>query len=157
MKKFLTTVVWIAVLVAALFGIYMVLPEYPQSYVKGLIQPLVDSQAKTRIEQVKSLKNQDVKDTYQNILGTNTNTQCWVYEDQGGGIEKVTFFGRGAQISIQNVDGYDDHFYDKSCSVKFEFLITNNNVTITCYINGEAQDEKIRDVVIQQLYGSTGK
>jgi hypothetical protein len=157
MKKFLTTVIWIAVLVGVLFGIYMILPEYPQSYIKGLIQPLVDSQAKTRIEQVKVLKNQDVKDTYQNILETNTNTTCWVYEDDGAGVEKVTFFGKGAQISIQNVEGYDDHFYDTSSSVKFEFLITNNSVTITCYINGEAQDEAIRDVVIQQLYGSTGK
>jgi hypothetical protein len=157
MKKFLRTVVWLLILAAILFGVYMILPEYPQSYVKSLIQPHIDAQAKERIDQVKAIENKDVNATYESILEANTNTQCWVYEELTPGVEKVTFYGKGAQISVQNVEGYEDHYYDKSCSVKFEFMINNGNVSISCYINDELQDDVIRKVVVQQLYGVSGK
>ena len=55
MKKFLKTVLWIAIIVGVLFGIYYVLPEYPQNFVKSFVQPIVNSQAKMRIQQVQNL------------------------------------------------------------------------------------------------------
>ena len=151
MKQFMKVLMWIVILGAVVFGIYTVLPEYPQSFMKSFVQPVVNSQAKTRINQVKALRNEDVNATYQEILERYTNTSCWVYE-QGTGVEKVTFYGKGATINIKEIPEHEDHLYT-STSVKFEFIITGNNVTINAYIEEKPQDEVIRDLMIRQLYG----
>ena len=49
MKNFLKTLLWIVIIGAVLFGIYYVLPEYPQNFIKSFVQPIVNSEAKTRI------------------------------------------------------------------------------------------------------------
>ena len=151
MKQFMKVLIWVVILGAVVFGVYMVLPEYPQSFMKSFVQPVVNSQAKTRINQVKALRNEDVNATYQEILERYTNTSCWVYE-QGTGVEKVTFYGKGATINIKEIPEHEDHLYT-STSVKFEFIITGNNVTINAYIEEKPQDEVIRDLMIRQLYG----
>ncbi len=51
MKNFLKTLLWIVIIGAVLFGIYYVLPEYPQNFIKSFVQPIVNSEAKTRIQQ----------------------------------------------------------------------------------------------------------
>lgn len=151
MKQFTKVLIWIVILGAVLFGVYVILPEYPQSFMKSFVQPVVNSQAKTRIDQVKALKNTDVNATYQDILEHYTNTSCWVYE-QGDGTEIVTFYGKGATINIKEVPEHEDHLYT-STSVRFKFIITGNNVEIKAYIEDQEQDEVIRDVMIRQLYG----
>jgi len=143
------------ILGAVLFGVYAILPEYPQSFMKSFVQPVVNSQAKTRISQVKALKNKDVDATYQDILEHYTNTSCWVYE-QGTGFETVTFYGKGASINIKEVPDHEDHLYT-STAVKFEFVITGNNVEIKAYIENNLQDEVIRDLMIRQLYAGGAK
>lgn len=155
MKQFTKVLIWIVILGAVLFGVYVILPEYPQSFMKSFVQPVVNSQAKTRIAQVKALKNADVNATYQDILEHYTNTSCWVYE-QGTGFETVTFYGKGASINIKEVPDHEDHLYT-STSVKFEFIITGNNVEIKAYIEENLQDDVIRDLMIRQLYSGGSK
>ncbi len=155
MKQFMKVLIWIVILGAVLFGVYAILPEYPQNFMKSFVQPVVNSQAKTRIAQVKALKNKDVDATYQDILEHYTNTSCWVYE-QGTGFETVTFYGKGASINIKEVPDHEDHLYT-STAVKFEFVITGNNVEIKAYIENNLQDEVIRDLMIKQLYAGNGK
>ena len=154
MKQLGKVLILIVILGAVVFGIYMVLPEYPQNFMKSFVQPVVNSQAKARINAVKNLKNKDVDATYQEILEHYTNTSCWVYE-QGTGFETVTFYGKGASINIKEVKDHEDHLYT-STAVKFEFIITGNNVKINAYIENNLQDEVIRDLMIRQLAtGST--
>lgn len=152
MNKFFKVLVWVIILGAVCFGIYSVLPEYPKSFVKSFVQPVVSKEAKTRIEQVKSLNNQDVNATYKDILERYTNTSCWVYDkNASSGAEIVTFYGKGASINIKDVPKHEDRLYT-SCAVKFTFEITGNSVTITAEIDNQPQDEVIRDVMIKQLY-----
>ncbi|MCM1178940.1 MAG: hypothetical protein NC347_01695 [Clostridium sp.] len=155
MKQFTKVLIWIVILGAVLFGVYQILPAYPQSFIKSFVQPVVNAQAKTRIEQVKALTNKDVNANYQTILEHYTNTSCWVYE-QNGATETVTFYGKGASINIKDVKDHEDHLYP-STAVKFEFVITGNNVEIKAYIEDNLQDEVIRDLMITQLYAGGSK
>ena len=150
MKEFVRVLIWVAVLGGILFGVYTVLPEYPHNYVKALVQPVVNAQAKKRILQVKNLKNEEMDALYQNILEKNTRNTCWVYEE-GVGIETVTFYGSGATINIKDLENHDNHLYT-STLVKFEFVITGNSVDITAYIENQAQDDEVKELMIQQLY-----
>lgn len=147
MKKW---IIWILVLVVVLAGVYMVLPEYPKAVVTSVFQPIVNSQAKTRIDQVKNLNNGKVNANYQTILEGKTNTHAWVYESEGS-VEKVSFYGKGAKITIKDVKDHQDFLYTSS-PVKFEFIITGNNVDISAYIEGQLQDDVIKDLMIEQLY-----
>lgn len=149
MKQFGKVLIWIIILGAVVFGVYMMLPEYPQNFMKSFVQPVINSQAKERINAVKNLRNQDVNATYQEILEHYTNTSCWVYE-QGTGFETVTFYAKGASINIRDVPDHEDHLYT-STSVKFEFIITGNSVKINAYIENSLQDEAVRDLMIRQL------
>lgn len=150
MKQFGKVLIWLVILGGILFGVYMMLPEYPQSFVKSIIQPVVNSQAKERIIQVKNLKNDDLNTTYQKILENGTKNTCWVYEE-GVGIETVTFYGTGATINISDVKDHDDHLYT-STNVKFEFVIKGKSVDIKAYIGKDAQDDEIKAVMLQQLF-----
>lgn len=161
MKQFMKVLIWIVILGAVLFGVYAILPAYPQSFLKSFVQPVVNSQAKARIDQVKALVNKDVNAKYQDILEHYTNTSCWVYE-QGTGFETVTFYGKGASINIKEVPDHEDHLYT-STAVKFEFVITPKpgeegySVEVKAYIENNLQDEVIRDLMIRQLYAGNGK
>ena len=69
MKNFLKTLLWIVIIGAVLFGIYYVLPEYPQNFIKSFVQPIVNSEAKTRIQQVQNLAVEGVDgQTYKTVL-----------------------------------------------------------------------------------------
>lgn len=147
MKK---VIIWIVVLIAVLAGVYLILPEYPKSVVKSVFQPVLNSQAKLRIDQVKSLENGDLKANYETILEGKVKTPTWVYESAGT-VEKVTFQGSGATINIKDVEDHEDFLY-QGCVVKFEFVISGNKVDIYAYIDGELQDDVIKDFMLGQLY-----
>lgn len=152
MKKFLKVLMWIVILGVVCFGIYTVLPNYPKNFVKSFVQPVVNSEAKARINAVKNLTNQDVEATYQKILETYTNTSFWVYEkNEVDGTETVSFYGKGAYINIKDVKDHDDMLYT-SCAVRFDFVIKGNTVNINAYIDNVAQDDVIKEVMIKQLY-----
>lgn len=164
MKQFFKVVIWIVVIGAVLFGVYMVLPEYPQSFVKSIVQPLVDSQAKTRITQVKALTNKDLDNaTYQTILESKTKNACWVYETKESepGIEYVTFYGRGVSINLKDWADYSGKL-STSATVKIEFKIRGNSVDIYPYVDGALmciedgkhveENDKIKLSIFNQLY-----
>ncbi|MDO5155626.1 MAG: hypothetical protein Q4D51_06645 [Eubacteriales bacterium] len=151
MKKFVKALVWILILGGLFFGVYTILPEYPHNLVKSVFQPMFDEMAKTRIDQVKNMKNKDLEAIYGQILeNNNTRTQAWVY-DKDENSEKVTFYGRGAYINIKDVPDHNDYLYT-STSVKFDFIITGKNVKIKAYIEGKEQDDVIRDLMLRQIY-----
>lgn len=151
MKQFLKVVIWVVILGAVFFGVYTALPDYPQSIVKSFVQPVINKDAKTRINQVKQLINQKENASYQKILETYTNTSGWVYaKDEVTGVETVSFYGKGATINIKDIPKYEDKLYT-SCAVRFDFQISGSSVKIIAYIDGEMQDDTIRDLMIHQL------
>ena len=165
MKQVLKVLMWIVILGAVCFGIYLILPEYPHDFVKSFVQPVVNSQAKTRITQIQTLNNQDVNANYKDILEKSTGMSCWVYEtrEEEPGVEYVIYRGNGATINIKDVEGYNDMLYT-SCVIKFEFKISGNNVEIIPYIDGtkiaventatsKDTNDLLKKIIISQLYG----
>ncbi|MGN0154505.1 MAG: hypothetical protein ACI4A3_08625 [Lachnospiraceae bacterium] len=164
MKKFLKVVLWIIIIGGVCTGIYMVLPEYPQNFIKSFVQPIVDSEAKMRIDQVKKLEADGLKGvTYQTALEKNTGMSCWVYEkDETTGVEYVIYYGNGASVNMKDYADYNGKLYT-SCSVKFEFKITGNSVEIYPYLDGTKmniedgahvdKNKEVRQIIVQQLYG----
>ena len=161
MKQFLKVLIWVVILGGACFGIYKVLPEYPQNFVKSFVQPIVNNQAKIRIEQIQNLTNKDVNDmTYKAILEANTGMSAWVYEVLDDGTEYVRYYGNGAAMNLKDWTDYNGKLAT-SCSVKIEFKIVGNNVDIYPYIDGElmyisdgahVEDNKeIKKSIFQQL------
>ena len=55
MKQFLKALLGIAIICGIGYGVYMIVPEYPHNIIKSVVQPIVDVEAKLRIEQVKNL------------------------------------------------------------------------------------------------------
>ena len=151
MKQFLKVVIGVIILVAICFGVYTVLPDYPHNMVKSFVQPVVNKQAKARIDAVKGLVNKDLDAGYQKILESHTTTYFWVYDlDEATGTETVTFYAKGAHINIKDIPDHEDHLYT-SCGIKFEFKISGNTVNITAYIENQPQDEVIKELMLQQL------
>lgn len=163
MKGFLKIIVWVAILISACIGIYMVLPEYPQSYVKSMIQPMVDTVAKGRIEAVQNLTNKDLNNaTYKTILESKTENPCWIYKtDETTGTEYVVFYGRGVQINLKDWEDYGGKL-STSASVKIEFEIIGSTVNIHPYVDGRLMEitdgqhveknDEIRLVIFTQLF-----
>lgn len=167
MKQFFKVVMWIVILGAVGFGIYTVLPEYPHNFVKSFVQPIVDAQAKLRIEQVQKIVVSDIDGveglTYKDVLEKNTGMSCWVYEvrETEPGVEYVIYRGNGASINLKDFPDYKG-MLSTSASVKYEFKISGNNVDIYPYIDGtlmHIEDGKhvdankiIKKNIINQLY-----
>lgn len=173
MKKFLNALIWIAILGGIGYGIYISLPEYPQSFVKAFIQPITNAQAKLRINQIKGLSVGKVgeipKDTtYQTVLERNTGMSAWIYEvrENEPGCEYVIYYGKGAPINLKGFREYEGKL-STSSYVKFEFKIENNKIAkVYPYIDGKPmfkgvdkkteglykkQDAEILNSILQQL------
>lgn len=164
MKGFIKAVVWIIIIAAVCVGIYFVLPEYPQAYVKSIFQPMTDSVAKSKIEQVQNLLCKDVDNTsYKMIFESQTKNPCWVYEkDDATGTEYVTFRGTGISLNLKDYEEFGGMLYTNA-SVKIQFEIVGNKVDIHPYVDdvlmeiedgkhGE-QNKAIRVDLFKQLYG----
>lgn len=162
MKK---VIIWIVVLAAVCFGVYMILPEFPKAVVTSVVQPIIDSNAKARVDQVKALTNKDLNNAnYQTILESKTKNPAWVYEtrEEEPGVEYVIFYGRGVSINLKDWTDYQG-MLSTSASVKIEFRIVSGNVEILPYIDGKLmnikdgkhvdQNDKIKLDILNQLYG----
>ena len=166
MKGFLKVVVWIVVLAAVAAGVYFILPEYPQSFVKSVVQPMTDAVAKSKIESVQSIINKDLDNaSYKTILEAKTKNPCWVYsKDEATGAEHVTFYGRGVSINLKEYDDYGGKL-STDASVKIDFEIVGSKVEIHPYVDdfenpleildGKHVDEnkELRLDLLSQLYG----
>lgn len=164
MKKFVKVLVWIVIFGAVCFGVYSVLPEYPQNFVKSFVQPIINSQAKTRIKQVQNLAVEGMDNVnYKTVLEKNTGVSCWTYEtnDSEPGVEYVIYNGKGAGINLKEYTDYNGKLSTSSV-IKFEFKITGSNVEIYPYVDGEKMNiedgkhvdvnKTIREDILQQLY-----
>lgn len=162
MKKL---IIWIVVLAAVCFGVYMVLPEFPKAVVTSIIQPITNSEAKARINQVKALTNRDLDNAnYETILESKTKSPTWIYETRESepGVEYVIFYGRGVSINLKDWEDYNG-MLSTSASVKMEFKIVNGNVEILPYVDGilmnikdgahVEKNDKIKLDILSQLYG----
>ena len=87
---------------------------------------------------------------------------CWVYEkDELTGNEVVKYYGKGAAINLKDFTDYNGKLYTGAV-VKFEFIISGNNVEIIPYVDGVkmniqdgAHSEKNKEVlhsIVSQLY-----
>ncbi|MBE5923029.1 MAG: hypothetical protein E7271_01000 [Lachnospiraceae bacterium] len=173
MKQFLKVLLGIAILCGVAFLIYSFVPEYPHNFMKSFIQPVIDTEAKLRIQQVKNIPAPDIEGVnYEQALAKNSGMNCWVYEKEyAEGADKkvdkpistkVVFRGNGASINIKDFTEYGGKLYT-SAYVKIEFIINGTDVTIIPYIDNQKMyiDDKkhkdankaIRDSIIQQMYG----
>lgn len=162
MKK---VIIWIVVLAAVCFGVYMVLPEFPKAVVTSVVQPMVNSEAKARINQVKLLTNRDLNNAnYETILEARTKNASWIYETREAepGVEYVIFYGRGVSLNLKDWEDYGG-MLSTDASVKIEFKIVNGNVEILPYVDGTLmnikdgahveKNDKIKLDILSQLYG----
>lgn len=168
MKGFIKVVVWIIVLAAICVGVYYVLPEYPQAFVKSIFQPMTDEVAKTRIELVQNsiCNDLDGKPSYKTILESETKNPCWIYAvDETTGNELITFYGTGVSLNLKDYEEFGGMLYT-SASVKIVFEIPKQggqSVDVHPYIDDvlmEIDDGKHRDQnkailldLFDQLYG----
>lgn len=166
MKQFFKVVMWIVILGAVCFGIYTILPEYPQSFVKALVQPVTNSQAKTRIGQVQNIPvtlEGTSGLTYKDVLEKNTGMSCWTYETKENepGVEYVIYHGNGASMNLKDYADYNGKLAT-SALVKYEFKIRDGNqVDIFPYIDNEPmyildgkhveENKKIQEDILRQL------
>lgn len=154
MGKFGKILIWTLVFVAIMGAIYLVLPEQPKASVQSVFQPMFNTEAKARMDQVKNLKNGELKRTYANILEPKVKMASWVYQKDEAG-ERVIFYGSSAYINIQDIEGVSDMLYTSS-SVKMVFNIgTDNSVKIDAYIDGKLQPEAVKQSMFYQLAGMT--
>lgn len=169
MKQFVKVLIWIIVLGAIFAGVYSILPEYPQSVIKGVFQPMVDAQAKKRISDIQNLVNEDVGANYKAILEKNTGIPGWVYEASADGTEYVRFYGSGAPMNLKDWTEYDGKL-STGAMIKVEFKIVGNKVDIFPYIDGKLMyipddgvdnvkykesNKEIKKDIFQQLYSGS--
>ena len=164
MKGFLRVVIWGAIFATALFGIYMILPEYPQNFAKSIVQPVFNNEAEIMISKVKALQNKDVENaTYETILEANAKNPCWVYsvDEANPQVQYVTFYGRGIGMNLKDWTDYQGNL-STSAIVKIEFKITGSSVEIIPYVDGVKmqiedgrhveENKKIKQSIFEQLY-----
>lgn len=164
MKNFLKVLIWVVIIGGVCFGIYSVLPEYPHNFVKSFIQPIIDSQAKSRITQVQNLAVEGMDNVnYKTVLEKNTGVSCWTYkkDEAEPGVEYVIYNGKGAAVNLKEYTDYNGKLSTSSV-IKFEFKIVGSNVEIYPYVDGEIMNiqdgahvdanKKIRSDILQQLY-----
>lgn len=170
MKGFIKAVVWIVIVVAALVGVYFVLPEYPQDFVKSVIQPIVDAESQVRVQQVQSLLVKELDNaSYKTILEAKSKNPCWAYEkNEETGVETVTFHGRGLTINLKDWTEYSG-LLSTNATVKVEFVITGGKqVDIHTYVDDtlmeiidakdshQEENKKIRLEILKQVYLGSG-
>lgn len=150
MSGFLKFLLGLFIVVAILFGIYQVLPEFSHNIIYSMYQNQFDSEAKEKIEEAKTAVNPKLNADYQTILETNTDTKGWVYSKV---TKRVTFYGNKAQLDLKDVEGGDGKYFDNTV-VKVEFEKNEKGeIELEVYINGSSTPEtdKVRAVVLQQL------
>lgn len=173
MKNAVGKIIFVLVLLGALYLVYaFLLPEYPQSVVKGFIQPKIDSTANARIEEVKKAQCKDVDGlTYEQVFA-NAQTTCWVYvtpDKSNDGAEHVIFYGKGLDINLKDWPDYNGGMMYLATSIKMDFIIRGNNFELVPYVddfeNGlrlydgkhEEDNNKIRKDIMNQIYSGMRK
>ena len=165
MKTFVKILVAILVVAALCGGIYLVLPETAQTFVKGNIQYRINDEAKKRVDEAKNsqikytYKDNGIKKiydpgtTYGSALENKAKTTVWYYESNGTGGYTITFYGTKVSMDLAKY-GSDGTDIDKTVKVVFDYKPNNNGGytgTVSWYIDNEPCEESITLAVVQAL------
>ena len=133
--------------------------------IKSFVQPIVNTQAKVRIQQVQNIPV-GIKEldglNYKTAIEKNTGVRCWVYDtDEVTGNEIVRYYGKGAAVNVKDFTDYNGKLYTGAV-LKMEFIISGNKVEVIPYLDGVrmniddgAHEEKNKEVlnsIVSQLY-----
>ena len=162
MKTFVKILVAIIVVAAICGGVYLVLPETAQIFVKGNIQYRTNDEAKDKIDSLK--KNEivytDVQSngtekkvptgvTYGDALDKKAKTTVWYYEDTTNGGFRITYYGPKVSMDLAKY-GSDGTYIDKTLKAVFDFPAGGKS-TVTLYIGDEQCDDAMKAAVLQAL------
>ena len=153
MKTFVKILVAIIVVAAICGGVYLVLPETAQIFVKGNIQYRTNDEAKDKIDSLK--KNEivytDVQSngTYGDALDKKAKTTVWYYEDTTNGGFRITYYGTKVSMDLAKY-GSDGTYIDKTLKAVFDFPAGGKS-TVTLYIGDEQCDDAMKAAVLQAL------
>ena len=135
MNKIITVIIAIIIAGAILAGVYFVLPETYQMYIKGMIQYHFDDDAK-----IKAIKMPDTDVTFGDGLEKACKSTAWYYEEGATDTWVVTFYGSKININLTG-DGYDNVYTEKPIKITFS-VRKDKNVDITINIGGEVITDK---------------
>ena len=162
MKTFVKILVAIIVVAAICGGVYLVLPETAQIFVKGNIQYRTNDEAKDKIDSLK--KNEivytDVQSngtekkvptgvTYGDALDKKAKTTVWYYEDTTNAGVRITYYGTKVSMDLAKY-GSDGTYIDKTLKAVFDFPAGGKS-TVTLYIGDEQCDDAMKAAVLQAL------
>lgn len=160
MKTFLKILVALVIVALICGGVYMVLPETAQIFVKGYIQYKTDDTAKDKIDKLKENeivytevqstgveKKVNTGVTYGDGLTKKSKSTVWYYEEIGSGF-KITFYGTKVSMDLSKY-GSDGTYIDKTLKVVFDF--TGDKSTVTVYVDDEQCDDTMKSAVLQAL------
>ena len=138
MNKIIKVIIAIIIAGAILAGVYFVLPETSQMYIKGMIQYHYD--AKTHVDKIKAIKMPDTDVTFGDGLEKACKSTAWYYEEGVTDTWVVTFYGSKININLTG-DGYDNVYTEKPIKITFS-VRKDKNVDITINIGGEVITDK---------------
>ncbi|MGN0438918.1 MAG: hypothetical protein ACI4F4_10380 [Lachnospiraceae bacterium] len=173
MKGVVGKIATVVVAIGILILIYVLLPEYPQSMVKGVVQPIVNATAKTRIENVKNATYKELELNYGAIF-ENVSGSCWVYqspEQSVDGAEHVTFYGNDVSVNLSDweMENGEKGLLYTGAGIKIDFVIRGNNFDVVPYVDDfntsllrndmkyQEQNKKLLQDVLTQIYGGVKK
>lgn len=140
MNKIIKVIIAIIIAGAILAGVYFVLPETSQMYIKGMIQYHFDDDAKTHVDKIKAIKMPDTDITFGDGLEKACKSTAWYYEEGATDTWVVTFYGSKININLTG-DGYDNVYTEKPIKITFS-VRKDKNVDITINIGGEVITDK---------------
>ena len=162
MKTFVKILVAILVVAAICGGVYLVLPETAQIFVKGYVQYRTDDNAKEKIDSLK--KNEIIYTdtqstgvdkkvstgvTYVDALDKKAKTTVWYYEETNNGGFKITYYGTKVSMALAKY-GADGTYIDKTLKVVFDFP-SGGKSSVTIYIGDQQCDDTMKSAVLQAL------
>lgn len=162
MKVFLKILLALVIVAALCGGVYLVLPETAQTYVKGYIQYRTDDNAKEKIDSLKA--NEIVYDavqangttqkvetgvTYGTALDKIGKTTVWYYEDRTDGGLTITYYGTKVSMDLSKY-GSDGTYINKTLKVVFDFP-SGGKSSVTLYIGDEQCDDTEKAAALQAL------
>jgi hypothetical protein len=163
MKTFLKILLALVIVAGIGFGIYFVLPETSQMFVKGNIQYRTDDNAKEKIDKIKAneIKYTETADNgttktvetgvkYGDALEKAAKTSAWYYEEAANGSQTITFYGSKVSLDLSKY-GVDGVYVDKTLKVVFYFPADNSGSTVTFYYGDNTLDGAYKTAAIQAL------
>lgn len=149
MKTFLKILLAVVIVAALCVGVYFVLPERSQMYIKGNIQYRTDDDAKTHVDKIQDMSISD-STTYGDALTKLCKSTAWYYEPGSEtGDWTVTFYGTKATIDLTK-EGMDGFYSEKP--LKIVFNVRNDSaVDITITIGEDTLNDDEKKAAINRI------